>query len=101
MTDVRAGLHSIVADWPPGLDGRLPSIMGYVVVTLPVLPDGEVIKAGGRIFVGVDDSEPEHVTEVRQIVRDGLADVLEWLGEPVKRSGPGKGWALIDRLSVL
>jgi hypothetical protein len=61
--------------WTPGLD----------IVTTAGLRDGKVVVIGSKLFLG---TAPLTVKEqagrdARMIVREGLADVLEWLGQSV------------------
>jgi hypothetical protein len=49
----------------------LADLAGIMVITSPILP-----------------LDPSPATDARRIVRHGLADILEWLGEPV---GPKPG----------
>ncbi|MFC0626160.1 hypothetical protein [Kribbella deserti] len=89
----------ILADVPVSLVNTLP------VVESPYLPEGtcyvtrtfsgraEVLLVGGYL-----DPVQKAGREARMIVRRGLADVLEWLGEPVEL--PTVMSALRDRMAA-
>lgn len=61
--------------WYPGLD----------IIEMPYLRDGLVILTPGRIHLGTRPLTPIEAAgrDARLMVREGLADVLEWLGKPV------------------
>lgn len=72
------------------------TVLGIPVVTSPLMPDGTIalinthtLPPARRLVVGVEQV-PEHRAEAIRIVREGLRDVLEWLGEPVEALTAGE-----------
>jgi hypothetical protein len=74
---------------------RTSSYLGVPLFENTFTPDAQVDMVLGDIWIGV---APDHHNEARQLVRNGLADVLEWLGEPIHRI---TGRELIDRLKSI
>lgn len=78
------------------------TMFGIPVVENPYVPDGTVLIIGKRdaIVIGMcPRTELELVGyAARHIVRRGLADVLEWLGEEVGPEMPPTGAAILARL---
>lgn len=64
--------------WTPARDG-LPVVMS------PHLEDGSVLMITGKILIGTYPKTEIQLAreEARWLVRSGLSDVLEWLGEKV------------------
>ena len=84
------------------MNGGLSALLGTPVVMSPGLPDGTVMSASrpwARILIGTGKL-PEHRAEARQIVRDGLADVLAWLGEPRVTPTGEEIWARLTKAVV-
>lgn len=61
---------------------KLPMMLtGVPVYTSEWVPDGRVLKLDRGLYIGVSrETDDQH--EARRIVREGLSDVLQWLGEP-------------------
>lgn len=59
--------------------------LGFPIHMAPMLRDGAVVMTRNGIFIGVGEwtDEDRNRELARRIVRNGLADVLEWLGEKV------------------
>lgn len=77
-----------------------PQWHGVPVQRSPHVLDGQVLVAGTPptvILVGTHRPDAsEHGDDARMIVRRGMADVLDWLGEDVEQLSAGE--RLIDRL---
>jgi hypothetical protein len=71
-----------VAGMPVFISGAVPD--GMIAIVNP-----HALPATPTIHIGVEQM-PEHRAEARRIVREGLADVLAWLGEPVEPATPGE-----------
>lgn len=72
------------------------TLLGIPVFISNALPDGMLaivnpglLPAAPTIHIGFEQL-PEHRGEARRIVREGLADVLAWLGEPVEPASLGE-----------
>jgi hypothetical protein len=66
---------STLPTWSPGFD----------IVQTAGLRDGKVVIIGHRLYLGTAPLSVKEAAgrDARMIVREGLADVLEWLGKPV------------------
>lgn len=64
-------------------DARLPDLrpLGVNVVPSTALPPGDAYMFGGDLIVGIGS---RNHTEARIIVREGMAETLRWLGQPVQ-----------------
>lgn len=79
---------------------NITRILGIRVITDPSQYEDQMVLFygfDGAIYLSVGTkSLPEHVKEARVIVRRGLADVLNWLGEPVE---PAYGLERVKRFN--
>jgi hypothetical protein len=90
---------------PPLRDGALGGLLGYRIVLNQALPDGQVLMFHGDRLI-VIGTRPRSEVELaghyaRYLVRRGLADVLEWLGEKVGPERPPTHWEILDAMRVM
>lgn len=88
------------------LDGAIgmdPWLTGFRVVMDPILYDGDVwvSTATESVLIGTHPRDDLNLLawEARWYVRNGLRDVLEWLGEPVGPRRPPTGEEVLQRLT--
>jgi hypothetical protein len=91
------------------ITGARGDIAGIPVITSAVIPDGELLIIGPSgpgtyeylaVGIGPIDNSEWCRREALRIVQTGLADVLEWLGEPPWRP-PLAGLQLLARIKEL
>jgi hypothetical protein len=67
--------------------------VGAIVVTLTdALPDGKVRRTRQHVYIGTGALPVREAAgrEARRLVRQGMADVLKWLGQPVETELSGE-----------
>lgn len=78
--------------------GQVAAIAGIPIVMSPHMRDGEVYLIDRKMFIGTYPKTPVQLAgeEGRWLVRNGLADVLEWLGEKVGPMHPPSGVKILQ-----
>lgn len=77
--------------------------LGWQITKDPILFDGDVwvSTATESVLIGTHPRDDLNLLawEARWYVRNGLRDVLEWLGEPVGPRRPPTGEEVLERLT--